>query len=226
MTESVTSFVVPEAMILCTDERLTRLLETELAYMGVASRSVSALPQALEGVSLLVADGDVFSPDDCRNYAAARGCLLLIFGREEISLPAEQGVFLRRPFALDRLEMAVRDLLPTVAVSLRPTIPVRPASASAPKSEPRPPLLTVQDGIVTVEGTRISMTPAEYAILERLYARRGEAVTRDELATLLGGGGNSVEVYVCKLRAKLEKPLGRRLILTVRGVGYRMEFET
>jgi len=70
------------------------------------------------------------------------------------------------------------------------------------------------------------MTPAEYAILERLYARRGEAVTREELAALLGGGGNSVEVYICKLRAKLEKPLGRRLILTVRGVGYRMEFET
>jgi len=226
MTDSATPSATPEALILCADERLTRLLETELAYMGVASRSVSALPEVLEGVSLLVADGDAFSPTDCGSYADTLGCPLLIFGRAEISPPSEQGVFLRRPFALDRLEIVVRSLLPPAAVSLRPTIPVRPASAPAPKSEPRPPLLTVQDGIVTVEGTRISMTPAEYAILERLYARRGEAVTREELAALLGGGGNSVEVYICKLRAKLEKPLGRRLILTVRGVGYRMEFET
>ena len=48
-------------------------------------------------------------------------------------------------------------------------------------------------------------------------------MTREELAALLGGGGHSVEVYVCKLRTKLEKPLGRRLIHTVRGVGYRMD---
>ena len=48
-------------------------------------------------------------------------------------------------------------------------------------------------------------------------------VPRAELATLLGGGGNSVEVYVCKLRAKIEKPLGRRMIHTVRGKGYRLE---
>lgn len=223
MTDSATPSAAPEALILCADERLTRLLETELAYMGVASRSVSALPEALEGVSLLVADGDAFSPTDCGSYADALGCPLLIFGRAEISLPSEQGVFLRRPFALDRLEAEVRGLLSPATTPLWAAIPTRPASVPAPKSETRLPLLTVQDGIVIIEGKKIPMTPAECAVLECLYARRGEAVTRNELAALLGGGGNSVEVYICKLRAKLEKPLGRRLILTVRGIGYRMD---
>ena len=32
-----------------------------------------------------------------------------------------------------------------------------------------------------------------------------------------------VDVYVCRLRAKIEKPLGRRMIRTVRGVGYTLE---
>ena len=215
----------PEALILCGDERLTRLLETELAYMGVASRVVTTLPEALEGVSLLVADGDAYSPADCRNYAAALGCLLLIFGREEIPLPPEQGVFLRRPFALDRLETVVRDLLFSVAVPLRAVIPARPAPKPTPDPESVPPLLAVQDGTVTVEGKQTPVTPAEWEVLECLYSRRGETVTRNELAALLGGGGNIVEVYICKLRTKLEKPLGRRLIHTVRGIGYRLDIE-
>ena len=215
----------PEALILCGDERLTRLLETELAYMGVASRSVTTLPEALEGVTLLVADGDAYSPIECCDRAVASGCPLLIFGRDEIPLPPEQGVFLRRPFALDRLETVVRDLLSSVAVPLRAVIQARPTPKPTQKPEPIPPLLAVQDGTVTVEGKQIPMTPAEWGILECLYSRRGETVTRNELAALLGGGGNSVEVYICKLRTKLEKPLGRRLIHTVRGIGYRLDIE-
>ena len=85
------------------------------------------------------------------------------------------------------------------------------------------PALTWEDGVCTVQGSPLPLTPAEAAILDCLYTRRGETVPRAELATLLEGGGNSVEVYICKLRTKLEKPLGRRMIVTVRGVGYRME---
>ena len=213
----------PEALILCRDERLTHLLETELAYMGIASRSASVIPEALEGVTLLVADGDAYAPNECSHYAAASGCPLLIFGRDEIPLPPEQGVFLRRPFALDKLETAVRGLLSFVNVPLRATIPTRPSPKPAPKPEAHLPLLTVKDGTVTVEGKQIPVTPAEWEILACLHAHLGEAVTRNELAALLGGGGNSVEVYICKLRTKLEKPLGRRLIHTVRGVGYSMK---
>ena len=215
--------VTPRALILCTDERLSRLLEAELAYLGVAARCINTLPVTAEKVNLLVADGDETPVFDCEAFAHTCGCSLLIFGRGEITLPAERGVFLRRPFGLDRLEAVVRGLLSTNHPCLWEAIPPQPASMFSVESEAASPLLTVEEGCVTAEGKPIPMTPAESAILECLYARRGETVTREELAALLGGGGNSVEVYVCKLRTKLEKPLGRRLIHTVRGVGYRMD---
>ena len=103
--------------------------------------------------------------------------------------------------------------------------PPRRSYPAAPKAAPVPasPVLAVENGAVTLGGKPLALTPAEQAILEYLHARKGEAVPRAELSTLLDGGGNSVEVYICKLRAKIEKPLGRRMILTVRGKGYRME---
>jgi DNA-binding response OmpR family regulator len=60
--------------------------------------------------------------------------------------------------------------------------------------------------------------------------RRGEAVSREELSDCLATAGkksdsNKTEVYLCYLRRKLEKPTGRRWITTVRGVGYRLEWE-
>ena len=101
--------------------------------------------------------------------------------------------------------------------------PLPPSSAPATPAADNAPAMALADGVLTVLGKPVPLTPAETALLECLYAHRGEAVSREELATLLGGGGNSVEVYVCKLRAKIEKPLGRRMIVTVRGKGYRLE---
>ena len=215
----------PRAAILCADGRLSRLLETELAYLGIMARSTEILPPADEELCLIVADGDSFDPTACARAASACGCPLLLFGRESLDpavLPAE-AVFLRRPFALSELEQGVRSLLtgmPThgslVGMSRNPAAPEAiPASAA--------PVLTVENGAVTLGGKPLALTPAEQTILEYLIARRGEAVPRAELAPLLEGGGNSVDVYICKLRAKIEKPLGRRMIVTVRGVGYRLE---
>ena len=208
------------ALILCADPRLSRLVEIELSYLGVAAQVEGRVPKSCEGLCLLVADGDEFPLDDCKAVALACGCPLLVFGREEISLPTEEGVFLRRPFGLDRLGEAARTLLAPNALPMG-------VDAAAPLNAPSCPpptapvsLLTVQDGIVTVAGKMVSMTPAERDILAYLYARRGEVVTREELATLLGGGGNILDVYICRLRSKIEKPLGRRIIWTVRGIGY------
>ena len=225
----------PRALILCEDGRLSRLLETELTYLGVTARVVDHLPTiggeallsvyfgGLEGeLCLLMADGDRFPLSDCEALAEACGCPLLAFGREDVTLPAERGVYLRRPFDLDRLEDAARSLLSPAAAPLwtlaranpRPEKPVETERSSSPVWE---------DGVLTVQGQPIPLTATEQAIFQCLYTRRGETVSREELSGLLGGGGNSVEVYVCKLRAKIEKPLGRRMIVTVRGVGYKME---
>ena len=233
-----------EGWILCRDPRLARLLETELAYLGVSAASYAALPLPSEGVSVLVADGDEFGDEACITLAAACGCPLLLFGREERELAAmgsahgggdklaagaapsdsgEQVAFLRRPFALSALEKNLRRLLPD-ALYARPTVQV----AEAPPKKPSPPplpALSAADGVVTVGDHTVTLTPAEWQILEYLMNRAGQTVPREELSALLGGGGNIVDVYVCRLRAKIEKPLGRRMIRTVRGVGYVMSAE-
>jgi DNA-binding response OmpR family regulator len=221
-----TVLIPPRALILCADGRLSRLLETELSYLGVAARATESLPAAdppsVVELCLLVADGDEFSAADCEKLAEACGCPLLVFGRKETVLPPERGVFLRRPFALDRFEDTARSLLSPAAAPLwaMAHIPHRP---EPPAETDTPPTMTWENGVLTVQGSPVPLTPAEAAILDRLYVHRGEVVSREALFSLLGGGGNSVEVYVCKLRAKIEKPLGRRMIHTVRGVGYRLE---
>jgi hypothetical protein len=229
----------PRALILCKDQRLSRLFEAELSYLGVNARAVESLPAPDESihllpsdaeVCLLLADGDEFSLTDCVDLASACGCPLLIFGRNPavLPLPSERGAYLRRPFALTELETVLRRLLGDMPSA---GFPAPPASAAAPplradtatSDNAELSVHVAPDGTVTAGGRTVSLAPAERAILEHLYAHRGKAVPREALSSLLGGGGNSVDVYVCKLRAKIEKPLGRRMIVTVRGVGYRMD---
>ena len=217
----------PRALILCGDGRLSRLLENELSYLGVSAHSADTLPSPDGDLCLLVADGDGFPLSDCVRLAEDHGCPLLIFGREPttLPLPAEQSVFLRRPFVLTELDDILRRLLAATTAEAYPRGIVEPHRQARKADEATEPALgfTVENGVVLIGGKPLPMTPAEQAIFQCLYAHRGETVTKEALLSLLGGGGNSVEVYVCKLRAKLEKPLGRRMIITVRGVGYKME---
>ncbi|HYO39388.1 MAG TPA: response regulator transcription factor [Nocardioidaceae bacterium] len=77
---------------------------------------------------------------------------------------------------------------------------------------------------VTVAGEPVSLTPREHGLLEYLLRRPGRVVTKVELLDHVWDAAaemnpNVVEVYVGYLRRKL----GRHLVETVRGVGYRLE---
>lgn len=76
---------------------------------------------------------------------------------------------------------------------------------------------------VFVDGLRVDLTQREWSIVEALVHRAGRLVTRSELeALMLGYGGevasNAVEVHISAIRRKL----GRGLIETSRGMGYRI----
>ena len=211
-------------LIICPDERLCRLLENELAFLGIPSDSVHSTLAVDGTVGVLLWDSDSFPADEGIRLATACGCPLLLFGRTtpEAHEDSESIRFLRRPFALADLESILHSLLTGVS---RVSSPVDvPARSSTPVPPPTPLLsLGDQPGVVLVNGRPVSLTPAEWVIFDCLYSHRGDAVPREALASLLGGGGNSADVYVCHLRAKIEKPLGRRMIHTVRGVGYRLD---
>ena len=218
----------PCGRILCDDPRISRLLETELALLGLSSVSESALPAPSDGIRVIVADADGFAVADCLELAKACGCPLLLFGKAPAEIPADapQVKLLRRPFALTVLEKSLRQLLTDAPTALPlGDLPGAGAVPPVPSTAPRvaEPSITIRDGLVSVDGLTVTLTPAERAIFEYLRARPKTTVTREELSELLGGGGNIVDVYVCRLRTKIEKPLGRRMIRTVRGVGYVME---
>jgi two-component system OmpR family response regulator len=73
------------------------------------------------------------------------------------------------------------------------------------------------------DNERVELTAREWAVLEALTLRAGRIVAKAELESLVLGfdsvvASNAVEVHVSSLRRKL----GRELVRTVRGMGYRI----
>jgi two-component system, OmpR family, response regulator len=76
---------------------------------------------------------------------------------------------------------------------------------------------------VTLGGAEVPLTTREYALLEYLMRRSGQVVSKIELLDHVWDAAadtapNAVEVYIGYLRRKL----GRDLLETVRGAGYRL----
>jgi two-component system copper resistance phosphate regulon response regulator CusR len=80
----------------------------------------------------------------------------------------------------------------------------------------------------TREGHRIDLTAKEFALLTLLTQRTGQVLSRTQIASLVwdihfDSDSNVVEVAMRRLRAKVDDPFPRKLIHTVRGVGYVLE---
>jgi DNA-binding response OmpR family regulator len=87
--------------------------------------------------------------------------------------------------------------------------------------------IRTSDGLVLAGGRVLPMSVREFRLLIALVAREGRIVSREDLYRLawdapLRNGDRSVDVYVHKLRVKLEEALpGQSFIHTHFGFGYR-----
>ena len=87
------------------------------------------------------------------------------------------------------------------------------------------------EGLVLATGRALTLSVREFELLAAMARRLGAIITREELYhTVWGGelrpGDRSVDVYVSKLRGKLEAALpDRRFIHTHPGFGYRFQPE-
>jgi two-component system, OmpR family, response regulator len=120
--------------------------------------------------------------------------------------------YLVKPFAPEELAARLR------AVSRR-------AGANAAQSQQTYGGVTIDltARAASVDGERVELTAREWALLEALVLRSGRIVTKSDLEKLVLGfdsvvASNALEVHVSALRRKL----GRELIETVRGLGYRI----
>ena len=79
--------------------------------------------------------------------------------------------------------------------------------------------------VATRGGTELHLTSREYAILEYLIRNAGVVLSRDRILENVWsmdyeGASNMVDVYIRSLRKKVDDPFEKKLIHTVRGVGY------
>ena len=122
--------------------------------------------------------------------------------------------YMAKPFSLFELEARVRAL-------------TRRGSGSGATVLRHGRLTFDQVGrVVTIDSQMIDLSAREISLLEVLLARSGKMVSKNHLVDHLCEWGeevstNAIEVYVHRLRKKLE-PGGVR-ILTVRGLGYCLE---
>lgn len=74
-------------------------------------------------------------------------------------------------------------------------------------------------------GREIALLPKEFAILEHLIRNKGAVISREQLEDRIwnyeySGSSNNVDVYMSRLRKKLDEGYDVKLIHTVRGAGW------
>ena len=81
---------------------------------------------------------------------------------------------------------------------------------------------------VARSGTAINLTPKEFALLSFLASSAGDIVSRTEIVEQVWDinfdtGTNVVDVMMRRLRAKVDDPFEKKMIQTIRGVGYVLQ---
>ena len=197
----------------------------EQAYaVDISSDGEQALYQAavnqydivILDVMLPVKDGHTV----CRELRASgfRTPILMLTARGAVDdrvegLDSGADDYLAKPFDFKELLARLRALLRRSA-GLRPQV-ARVADLT----------LNTASHAVTRAGKPVNLTAKEYALIEFLVLNQGRVVGREQIGQHVWDENfdpfsNVIDVYIKRLRSKLDTGVGRRLIHTRRGEGY------
>jgi len=205
---------------------IARGLREQTYAVDIASDGEQALYQAsvneydivILDVLLPVKDGYAV----CRELRAAgfRAPILMLTARDAVDdrvagLDSGADDYLAKPFDFKELLARLRALLRR-AVGLRPRV-MHVADL----------VLDTGGHSVARAGKDISLTAKEYALLEYLVLNQGRVVGREQIAQHVWDESfdpfsNVIDVYIKRLRDKLDTGHARRLIHTRRGEGYML----
>jgi two-component system, OmpR family, response regulator len=219
---------VSRVLVIEDDERLGRLVSRALESEGFPTEHASTGTDGL--ASALARDFDLVVLDLMLPGMDGRQVLerlveerpeqrvLVLSAVPEIGarvavLEAGAADFLGKPFA-------VAELVARVRARLRSAAP----GAAARWLTAGPVRLDLRRRRAEVNGAEMELAGREFLLLQHLMVRAGQACSREELLADVWGltfdpGSNVVDVYVRRLRGKLDRP-GR--IETVRHVGYAL----
>ena len=203
-----------------------RGLTAEGFTVEVATDGIEGLWQASEGTYDLIVL-DILLPgrngyEVCRELRRAENWTpILMLTAKDGSLDEAEALdtgaddYLTKPFSFAVLVAHIRALLRRTRGSF-------PAPVSVGDLRLDPVRRRVWRGT-----TEVSLTAREFEVLEFLVRRRGQVLSKQAILDGVwdigfDGDPNIVEVYVRRLRRKLDEPYGRTTIDTLRGAGYRV----
>jgi two-component system OmpR family response regulator len=204
---------------------VTRILESEGFAVDTVARGEQAILAATqERFDLVILDVGLPGMDGFEvlrrlRAEAERVPVLLLTARGAVDdrvhgLDLGADDYMAKPFAVSELAARVRALIR------------RSQAQAGPKVVHGPLTLDTVARRAFLNGEPLELAAREWAVLEVLLAKVERVVSKDVIIQAVANWGeelslNAIEVYVSRLRAKLE-PAGIR-IRTVRGFGYMLE---
>jgi two-component system, OmpR family, response regulator len=207
-------------------EILTRRLRQEgygvdgAATGGAAVRLAAAVPYDAIVLDIRLPDVDGF--EVCRRVRAAGSwsSILMLTARDAVddrvrALDIGADDYLTKPFEFPELFARIRALVRRGSAR-------RPASLVVGRVVLDPAAHAAWNGEAALD-----LTAKEFALLEYFMRHPGQALTRGRLIEHVWdyayqGDSNVVDVYVGRLRTKIDGRSGMAVLETVRGVGYRL----
>jgi DNA-binding response OmpR family regulator len=223
---SITPFLSPCVLLVQTDETFARRASEDLQEAGYAAALAPDLEKASLEIEMLqpaMIAIDCTTTDEsglklCRQLRSDgnRSLIILLIDRETVEdrvacLEAGADDYLLKPYSKEFLQM-VRFYL-------------HPAETTKEQLRFGDLVLDLTTRRLFVSGVGIDLTMKEFELLKYLMSHPREVMTREQiLENVWGyefhGESNVIEVYIRYLRLKLENEGQKRLIHTVRGVGY------
>lgn len=213
------------------NHRLNSSLSASLAHEGYSVDSAYDGQEGQDFAELTAYDLiilDIMLPQKdglevCRDLRRRRihTPILLLTARDSVDdrvqgLDCGADDYLMKPFAM-------RELLARLRALLRRQQPYKNGHLEMENLALDPITHTVER-----EGQPIELTPKEFALLEYLLYHPNQVVTREMIEQHIWNydfecESNVIDVYVRRLRRKIDAPFAVKLLTTVRGVGYRLQ---
>src|SRR3954468_17358509 len=166
--------------------------------------------------------------DICRDVRARSPVPIILLTAKDAEVDKVVGLevgaddYVTKPFS-------VRELLGRVRAQLRRRELDRSSSGREGKTiEAGPVRIDLARHLVTIRGEPVNLTRSEFQVLRLLAERPGQVFSRLEIMEELwqsefSGDVRACDVHISNLRQKIERdPQDPELVLTVRGVGYRL----